>query len=168
MTMSPAGTAPHSPAVVLPPRVLARAAALAWSRPMTSTALPPATASAPMAPAMFPVPMMLMLLMSCPVLTADRKVGCSDRRGAAADGQLHPVHVARVVRGEEQRDRRDLLGAAHLSPRDQGFELPHRRLVEHLPLLRRGDLARGQHVDPDPPVLQLGQPHAGPGLLHGL
>ena len=31
---------------------------------MTSTVLPPATASAPMARAMFPVPMMLMLFMS--------------------------------------------------------------------------------------------------------
>jgi hypothetical protein len=40
---------------------------------MTSTVLPPATASAPMARAMFPVPMMLMLLMRCPVLTDDRK-----------------------------------------------------------------------------------------------
>src|SRR4051795_4381096 len=111
MTMSPAGAVPHCPGVVPPPRVLARSAALAWSRPMTSTALPPATASAPMVRAMFPVPMMLMLLMSCPVLTADRK-GClrrSDRRGAAVDGQFRPVHIARVVRGEEQRDRRDLL-----------------------------------------------------------
>jgi hypothetical protein len=40
---------------------------------MTSTVLPPATASAPMVRAMFPVPMMLMLLTSCPVLTDDRK-----------------------------------------------------------------------------------------------
>jgi hypothetical protein len=32
---------------------------------MTSTVLPPATASEPMARAMFPVPMRVMLLMSC-------------------------------------------------------------------------------------------------------
>src|SRR3954454_22423947 len=168
---------------------------------MTSTVLPPATASVPMVRAMFPVPMMLMLLMMCPVLTDDRRVGCSrlsgvgdrwaawgsgyrwtslagipaaagvsrsDRRGAAVGNQFHSIHVARVVRGEEQRDRRDLLGAAHLSPRDQGLELPLRLLVEQFLLLRRGDLAGGQHVHPDPPVLQLGQPHAGVGLLDGL
>src|SRR5256885_9914900 len=35
---------------------------------------------------------------------------------------------SRVVRGEEQRDRRDLLRAAHLPPRDQGLELRPRRL----------------------------------------
>ena len=66
MTMSPAGTAPNSPVVALPPRVLARSVALDRSRPMTSTVLPPATANAPMARAMLPVPMMLMLLMGCP------------------------------------------------------------------------------------------------------
>jgi hypothetical protein len=38
---------------------------------MTSTVFPPATASVPMVRAMFPVPMMLMLLMKCPVLTDD-------------------------------------------------------------------------------------------------
>jgi hypothetical protein len=38
-----------------------------------STVLPPATANVPMVRAMFPVPMMLMLLMSCPVLTDDRR-----------------------------------------------------------------------------------------------
>jgi hypothetical protein len=31
--------------------------------------------------AMFPVPMMLMLLMRCPVLTDDREVGCSRLSG---------------------------------------------------------------------------------------
>ena len=56
---------------------LARSAALAGSRPMTSTALPPATASAPMARAMFPVPMMLMLLMMCPALSLGKKVDSS-------------------------------------------------------------------------------------------
>jgi len=40
---------------------------------MTSTALPPLTARAPMALAMFPRPMMLMLLMKYPVLVDDRK-----------------------------------------------------------------------------------------------
>src|ERR1700743_816138 len=40
---------------------------------MTSTVLPPATASAPMARAMFPVPMMLMMLMWCPILLDDSK-----------------------------------------------------------------------------------------------
>ena len=45
---------------------------------MTSTALPPLTARAPMALAMFPEPMMLMLLMRCPVLVDDsRKVDSS-------------------------------------------------------------------------------------------
>ena len=39
---------------------------------MTSTVLPPATANVPIARAMFPVPMMLMLLMKCPVLTDNR------------------------------------------------------------------------------------------------
>jgi len=51
---------------------------------MTSTVLPPATASAPIVRAMFPVPMMLMLLMRCPVLTDDREVGCSRLSGFAA------------------------------------------------------------------------------------
>jgi hypothetical protein len=74
MTMSPAGAAPHVPAVAPLPSVLARAAALAASRPMTSTALPPLTARAPMALAMFPEPMMLMPLMNYPVLVDDRKV----------------------------------------------------------------------------------------------
>ena len=33
---------------------------------------------------------------------------------AAVDHQLHAIDIARVVRGEEQRGRRDLLRAAHL------------------------------------------------------
>src|ERR1700722_13635999 len=51
---------------------------------MTSTVLPPATASAPMVRAMLPVPMILMLLMRCPVLVVLRTPICvlnvSDRR----------------------------------------------------------------------------------------
>src|ERR1700722_7410465 len=77
MTMSPAGTAPQSPVVALPPSALARSAALDGSRPRISTVLPPATASAPMVRAVFPVPMMLMLLMRCPVLTDDAQVDWS-------------------------------------------------------------------------------------------
>src|SRR3954465_6084599 len=65
ITMSPAGAAPQVPAVAPSPSSLARAADLAASRPMTSTALPPLRARAPMALAMFPEPMMLMLLMMC-------------------------------------------------------------------------------------------------------
>src|SRR3981189_1090078 len=44
MTISPAGAAPHVPAVAPLPSALARAAALAALRPITSTALPPLTA----------------------------------------------------------------------------------------------------------------------------
>jgi hypothetical protein len=73
MTMSPAGPAPHVPAVAPLPSALASAAALAASRPKTSTALPPLTARAPMALAMFPRPMMLMLLIKYPVLVDDQK-----------------------------------------------------------------------------------------------
>jgi hypothetical protein len=47
MTISPAGAAPHVPAVAPLPSALARAAALAASRPITSTTLPPLTARAP-------------------------------------------------------------------------------------------------------------------------
>ena len=50
--------APHVPAVAPLPSALARASALAALRPITSTALPPLTARAPMALAMFPEPMM--------------------------------------------------------------------------------------------------------------
>ena len=65
MTMSPAGAVPNVPAVAPPPSAAARSLALAASRPMTSTALPPSTARAPMARAMPPRPIMLMLLMVC-------------------------------------------------------------------------------------------------------
>src|SRR5580692_9510328 len=63
MTMSPAGGAANVPAVAPPPRAAARSSALSWSRPVTSTALPPSTARAAMARAMPPRPMKLMLLM---------------------------------------------------------------------------------------------------------
>src|SRR6266851_10510063 len=63
MTMSPAGAVPNVPAVAPPPSAAARSSALAWSRPMTSTALPPSTARAAMARAMPPRPIKLMLLM---------------------------------------------------------------------------------------------------------
>src|ERR1700722_7957544 len=63
MTMSPAGAVPNVPAVAPPPRGGGRSSALAWSRPMTSTALPPSTARAAMARAMPPRPMKLMPLM---------------------------------------------------------------------------------------------------------
>src|SRR6202034_3807513 len=63
MTMSPAGAAANVPAVAPPPRAAARSLALAWSPPVTSTALPPSTARAAMARAMPPRPMKLMLLM---------------------------------------------------------------------------------------------------------
>src|SRR3954471_3665122 len=65
MTMSPPGAAPHVPAVAPSPSLSTRAAALAASRPTISTALPPSRARAPMAPAMFPEPMMLTSLMMC-------------------------------------------------------------------------------------------------------
>src|SRR3954452_11372660 len=82
MTMSPAGAAPHVPAVAPSPSARARAAALAASRPMTSTALPPLRARAPMALAMLPEPMMLMLLMVCSLSpTGSRCVNAGARLG---------------------------------------------------------------------------------------
>jgi hypothetical protein len=62
MTISPAGVAPVVPAVAPPPSAPTRSAALAASRPMTSTALPPSTARPPGMRAICPVPMMVMLL----------------------------------------------------------------------------------------------------------
>ena len=49
MTMSPPGAMPNVPAVAPPPSASAMSLDLAASRPMTSTALPPSTARAPMA-----------------------------------------------------------------------------------------------------------------------
>src|SRR6204780_1353660 len=54
MTMSPTGAVPNVPAVAPPPSAAARSLALAGSRPITSTALPPSTARVPMAVAMLP------------------------------------------------------------------------------------------------------------------
>jgi hypothetical protein len=71
-TMSPAGAVPVSPAVA-PPSAAASSLALTGSRLTISTALPPASARPAKALAMFPVPMMLMLLMKYPVLVDDRK-----------------------------------------------------------------------------------------------
>jgi hypothetical protein len=71
MTMSQAGAVPAVPTVE-PPSAAANALALAWSRPMISTALPPASDRSARALAMFPRPMMLMLLMKYPVLVDDR------------------------------------------------------------------------------------------------
>ena len=71
--MSPAGAVPAVPTVA-PPSAAANALALAGSRPMISTALPPASARPAKALAMFPTPMMLMLLMTYPVLVDDQKV----------------------------------------------------------------------------------------------
>src|SRR6202035_4194027 len=99
---------------------------------ITSTVLPPATASVPMVRAMFPVPMMLMLLMTRGLFLVHAVVCGSDHRGAAVGDQFHHVDVAGVVGGEEQGDGRDLLGAAHLSPRDQGLERRLGRLVEQV------------------------------------
>ena len=72
MTMSPAGAVPAVPTVA-PSSAAANSLALAGSRPMISTALPPASARSARALAMFPRPMMLMLLMTYPVLVDDRK-----------------------------------------------------------------------------------------------
>src|SRR5690242_16854214 len=84
---------------------------------MTSTVLPPVTASVPMARAMLPVPMMVMLPMS----GAFPVVG-SEGGGAAVGDQFQAVDVAGVVGGEEQGDRRDFLGAAHFPAGDEGLE----------------------------------------------
>ena len=70
--MSPAGAVPTVPAVA-PPSVAANALALTGLRPMISTVLPPVSARLAKALAMLPTPMMLMLLMTRPVLTYDRK-----------------------------------------------------------------------------------------------
>ena len=69
--MSPAGAVPTVPTVA-PPSAAANSLALAGSRPMISTVLPPASARPARALAMFPMPMMLMLLMTYPVLTDDQ------------------------------------------------------------------------------------------------
>src|SRR3954464_3297810 len=156
---------------------------------MTSTVLPPATASVPMVRAMFPVPMRVMLLMRCALFLFSRccsvsfmpgqaqgigrevcgpaafLVGGSDGGGAAVGDQFQAVDVAGVVGGEEQGDRRDFFGAAHLSAGDEGLECGLGCLVEQFFLFGGGDLAGGQDVDPDLAVAQFVEPDAGPGLL---
>jgi hypothetical protein len=70
--MFPAGAVPAAPTVA-PPSAAANSLALAGSRPMSSTALPRASARSARVLAMFPRPMMLMLLMMYPVLVHPRK-----------------------------------------------------------------------------------------------
>src|SRR3954462_426333 len=137
---------------------------------MTSTVLPPATASVPMARAMLPVPMRVMLLMRCALFVLwgvpTGFVMCgSDGGGAAVGDQFQAIDVAGIVGGEEQRHRGDFFGAAHLSAGNEGFELGPGRLVEQFFLLGGGDLAGGQDIDPDLAVAQFVEPDAGPGLL---
>src|ERR1700759_595488 len=117
MTMSPAGAVPNVPAVAPPPGVAARSSALAWSRPVTSTALPPSTARAAMARAMPPRPITLMLLMDGYSLSVVRdelfvlegyEAACptgmaSDVTDPAVDDQVCAGDEAGVRRGEEQR-----------------------------------------------------------------
>src|SRR5712672_1429983 len=109
MTMSPAGAVPKVPAVAPPPRAAARSSALAWSRPVTSRAMPPR-------------PMKLMLLMDGCSLSVvwdellvlegyggrlpDRVA--SDVTEPAVDDQVCAGDEAGVRRGEEQRGGRDL------------------------------------------------------------
>src|SRR3954451_25069025 len=135
---------------------------------MTSTVLPPATASVPMARAMFPVPIRVMLLIRCALFLFSKQLWMRSEGGGAAIGdQFQAVDVAGVVGGEEQRDGGDFLGAAHLSAGNEGLECGLGRLVEQFFLFGGGDLARGQDVDPDLAVTKLVQPDAGPGLLDG-
>src|SRR3984885_7056300 len=133
---------------------------------MTSTVLPPATARAPMVQAMFPVPMMLMLLMiyTLPWLWL---LGLNGGSAAVGD-EFHAVDVAGVVGGEEEGSGGDFVGVAHLAAGDEGFELALGGLVEEFFLLGGGDLAGGEDVDADAAVLELVEPDAGPGLLDGL
>ena len=74
--MSPAGAVP-AVASVAPSSVAANSLALAGSRPMSSTVLPPASARSAKALAMLPRPMMLMLLMKSPLSVDDQKVDSS-------------------------------------------------------------------------------------------
>ena len=65
MTMSPAGRAPNVPAVAPLPIWSASAWALVVLRLMISTVWPCFAARVPMAVAMLPAPMMLMVVMMC-------------------------------------------------------------------------------------------------------
>ena len=64
MTMSPAGRAPYVPTVAPLPIWSASARALAVSRLISSTVWPCFAARVPMAVAMLPEPMMLMVVMA--------------------------------------------------------------------------------------------------------
>src|ERR1700729_1059367 len=171
MTMSPAGAVPNVPAVAPPPRAAARSLALAWSRPVTSTALPPSTARAAMARAMAPMPMKLMLLMdgcSLPVVWDELLVlkgyggrlpgrVASDVTEPAVDDQVRAGDEAGVRRGEEQRRGRDLFAGAQPPRGERGGDL--------LPEFRgdgteeRGvDRAGTDDVHPDAAILQLRSP----------
>src|SRR5258708_9976484 len=82
---------------------------------MSSTMWPCLVARVPIAAAMLPEPMMLMVVMECvPLSCVDQLVvrSCrrSDHGGATVENQLRAVDVARVVRCEEQSDRRDVVG----------------------------------------------------------
>src|SRR6185437_2605709 len=111
MTMPPAGTAPGFPAVAPSPSALTMASPLAVSRLMTSTTLPPLTARVAMALAMFPEPMMLMLLMMGVLLglvcAEDGRVGFPRTQGSGADqrdvelkGDLVAYQHAASLQGE--------------------------------------------------------------------
>jgi len=56
--------------------------------------------------------------------TAHTGVFGSDHRGCRRRQPAHPIHVARVVRGEKARPSTISSGRAPSSPRDQGLELP--------------------------------------------
>jgi len=59
-----------------------------------------------------------------------------DGRHAAIHEQFRSIDVAGVVRGKEQRGRRDLLRLPHRPAWDQGFEEVQRLLAEDLFLHR--------------------------------
>src|SRR5690348_423059 len=173
MTMSPAGAVPNVPAVAPPPRAAARSLALAWSRPVTSTALPPSTARAAMARAMPPRPMKLMLLMDGCSLSVvwdelfvfkGYGVGCpagmaSDVTEPAVDDQVRAGDEAGVRRGEEQRGGRDLFAGPQPSQGDGGGDLLPEFWGDGTE--ERGvDRAGTDDVHPDAAVLQLRSPGA--------
>jgi hypothetical protein len=97
---------------------------------MTSTALPPATASVPMVRAMFPVPMRVMLLMTCALFLFSRCRAVSFMPGQAqgvsrdvsgptaapfpaSPARLSPVHWMRTAAIPEK--------GGQVKDMDQGF-----------------------------------------------
>src|ERR1700730_1594178 len=169
MTMSPAGAVPNVPAVAPPPSAAARSSALAWSRPVTSTALPPSTARAAMARAMPPMPMKLTLLMdgcSLSVVWDELLVleGYGDRVASdvtepAVDDQVCAGDEAGVRRGEEQRGGRDLFAGPQPSYGDGGGDLLREFRGDGTE--ERGvDRAGTDDVHPDAAILQLRSPGA--------